>query len=186
MPVQIDISLHEMLHAAGTMHEQSRAQDRNRLLSFNWAAVSSGNELNYQGYSLYNAREYDLSSVLQYGLTVDTGQNLSVQSSETLLKGFLKIYGLASSVNMANFQTCLAVDNYLGLYSSINRTTFQTCINSVNKLNFQTCLALITFLTCIGMLTRHRSRHVQRCQQVNFLDIYISVYQSNVSTYLAL
>lgn len=67
--IYIDISLHEMLHAAGTMHEQSRAQDRNRLLSFNWAAVSSGNELNYQGYSLYNAREYDLSSVLQYGLT---------------------------------------------------------------------------------------------------------------------
>lgn len=62
-----------MLHAAGTMHEQSRIQDRENIISFNWAPVSSGSELNYEGYPLYNAREYDLSSVLQYGLTVDTG-----------------------------------------------------------------------------------------------------------------
>eukprot|EP00105_Crassostrea_gigas_P035382 XP_019919530.1 PREDICTED: neurogenic locus notch homolog protein 1 [Crassostrea gigas] len=67
--VYVDTALHEMLHAAGTMHEQSRIQDRENIISFNWAPVSSGSELNYEGYPLYNAREYDLSSVLQYGLT---------------------------------------------------------------------------------------------------------------------
>lgn len=59
-----------MLHASGAMHEQSRIADRNRLISFNWDAVSASSEFNYVGVQTSKARNYDLGSVLQYALTV--------------------------------------------------------------------------------------------------------------------
>lgn len=59
-----------MLHASGAMHEQSRIADRNRLISFNWDAVSASSEFNYVGVQTSKARSYDLGSVLQYALTV--------------------------------------------------------------------------------------------------------------------
>ena len=68
--LQVDIAIHEMLHAAGTMHEQSRVDDRDKLITYNWGPISSGWEFNYQGFVLSNARQYDLGSVLQYGLWV--------------------------------------------------------------------------------------------------------------------
>lgn len=68
--LQVDIAIHEMLHAAGTMHEQSRVADRDKLITYNWGPISSGWEFNYQGFVLSNARQYDLGSVLQYGLWV--------------------------------------------------------------------------------------------------------------------
>lgn len=59
-----------MLHASGAMHEQSRIADRNRLISFNWDAISSSSEFNFVGLQTTNARNYDLGSVLQYALSV--------------------------------------------------------------------------------------------------------------------
>lgn len=59
-----------MLHITGTMHEQNRIDDRNEVISFNWPNVPFDSESNFEGYYLNNAREYDLGSVMQYGLTV--------------------------------------------------------------------------------------------------------------------
>lgn len=59
-----------MLHITGTMHEQNRIDDRNKVISFNWPNVPIDIEYNFEGYYLNNAREYDLGSVMQYGLTV--------------------------------------------------------------------------------------------------------------------
>lgn len=38
--------------------------------AFNWADISKAYEFIYAGYDLHNFREYDLGSVLQYGLSV--------------------------------------------------------------------------------------------------------------------
>ncbi|XP_052695625.1 uncharacterized protein LOC128174017 [Crassostrea angulata] len=65
----VDSILHEMLHITGTMHEQNRIDDRNKVISFNWPNVPIDSEYNFEGYYLNNAREYDLGSVMQYGLT---------------------------------------------------------------------------------------------------------------------
>lgn len=68
--IQVRVALHEMMHIAGAMHRQSREVDRNKVLSFNWADISKAYEFIYAGYDLHNFREYDLGSVLQYGLSV--------------------------------------------------------------------------------------------------------------------
>lgn len=68
--IQVRVALHEMMHIAGAMHRQSREVDRNKVLSFNWADISKAYEFIYAGYDLQNFREYDLGSVLQYGLSV--------------------------------------------------------------------------------------------------------------------
>ncbi|XP_061167265.1 uncharacterized protein LOC133176117 [Saccostrea echinata] len=67
--VYVDIAIHEMLHAVGAMHEQSREADRDPIITYNWDAISSDAEFNYRGFKLTNARQYDLGSVLQYELT---------------------------------------------------------------------------------------------------------------------
>lgn len=59
-----------MMHVVGAQHVQSRLEDRNKVISFNWDHITKYSELSYAGYDLSNAREYDLSSVLHYPLTV--------------------------------------------------------------------------------------------------------------------
>lgn len=68
--LQLDVALHEMLHAAGAMHEQSREDDRDKTITLNWDSIPRQLEMNYRGYKTANAREYDLGSVLQYPLKV--------------------------------------------------------------------------------------------------------------------
>lgn len=68
--LQLDVALHEMLHAAGAMHEQSREDDRDRTITLNWDSIPRQLEMNYRGYKTANAREYDLGSMLQYPLKV--------------------------------------------------------------------------------------------------------------------
>ncbi|XP_034319361.2 uncharacterized protein [Magallana gigas] len=70
--VFLDVALHEMLHAAGAMHEQSREDDRDKTITLNWDSIPRQLEMNYRGYKTANAREYDLGSVLQYPLKYGT------------------------------------------------------------------------------------------------------------------
>lgn len=59
-----------MMHVAGAMHVQNRGSDRHRVLSVDWASISKEDELQNLGFELTNAREYNLGSILQYGLAV--------------------------------------------------------------------------------------------------------------------
>lgn len=70
---QVETTLHEMMHAAGSLHEQSRLQDREFFISTIWPRTSSA--INFFGYQLTNAREYDLGSVLQYNLYVSVAKS---------------------------------------------------------------------------------------------------------------
>lgn len=62
-----------MMHAAGSMHEQSRLQDREFFISTIWPRTFSA--INFFGYQTTNAREYDLGSVLQYNLYVSVAKS---------------------------------------------------------------------------------------------------------------
>lgn len=59
-----------MLHAAGAVHQDSRENDRVPLISTNWGVIPRNAERSFRGYKTFNAREYDLGSVLQSPLTV--------------------------------------------------------------------------------------------------------------------
>ena len=45
-----DVVMHELLHAAGFAHEQTRP-DRDQYVTINWANIQSGTEGNFQAYS---------------------------------------------------------------------------------------------------------------------------------------
>lgn len=102
----VETTLHEMMHAAGSMHEQSRLQDREFFISTIWPRTFSA--INFFGYQTTNAREYDLGSVLQYNLyyftLVDPDLSYLVTNSHSDLsfndKAELNsFYGCADSCN---------------------------------------------------------------------------------------
>ncbi|CAG0887851.1 unnamed protein product [Darwinula stevensoni] len=67
---KIGIVLHEIMHAIGFYHEQSRA-DRDDWVVINWSNIEEGKEHNFEKYSLdeitHLGTEYDYGSVLHYG-----------------------------------------------------------------------------------------------------------------------
>ena len=62
--------MHELMHAAGFWHEQSRA-DRDEHISINWNNIQSGMEFNFLKYDLnkidHLGAEYDTCSIMHYG-----------------------------------------------------------------------------------------------------------------------
>jgi len=64
------IVMHELMHAAGFWHEQSRA-DRDEFISVQWDNIKSGMEFNFLKYDLrkidHLGAEYDTCSVMHYG-----------------------------------------------------------------------------------------------------------------------
>ena len=62
--------MHELMHAAGFWHEQSRA-DRDDYISINWSNIQAGMEFNFLKYDLrkidHLGAEYDTCSVMHYG-----------------------------------------------------------------------------------------------------------------------
>ena len=67
--VQVHTMLHEMLHAMGTEHEQSRS-DRAGMTSMIWNNIDSNNLNNFQMGQTSNAQPYDYKSLMQYELWV--------------------------------------------------------------------------------------------------------------------
>lgn len=63
----LDVVIHEMLHAMGGDHEQTRG-DRNRHVKFNWDNMIEKNAYNNFLQPTKNDAPYDLSSIMQYGL----------------------------------------------------------------------------------------------------------------------
>ena len=63
------VVIHELLHAVGFAHEQTRP-DRDQFVSIQWGNIQSGTEGNFQAYapSQVNTlnRAYDLGSVMHY------------------------------------------------------------------------------------------------------------------------
>lgn len=59
-----DIAIHELLHAVGFAHEQTRP-DRDSHVTINWGNIQSGTESNFQAYSTSQVstlgRGYDMS-----------------------------------------------------------------------------------------------------------------------------
>ncbi|TMS36170.1 hypothetical protein L596_003405 [Steinernema carpocapsae] len=68
--IQKGIIIHELMHAVGFFHEQSRA-DRDDYISINWNNVESGLEDQFDKYSLnmidHLGTVYDFGSVMHYG-----------------------------------------------------------------------------------------------------------------------
>lgn len=62
----MDGALHEMMHVAGAVHEQSRGRDRHKAITINWANIPRDKQHNYFGYDTSNAREYNIGSILHY------------------------------------------------------------------------------------------------------------------------
>ena len=64
------IVMHELMHAAGFWHEQSRA-DRDDYITINWANIQTGMEFNFLKYDLrkidHLGAKYDTCSVMHYG-----------------------------------------------------------------------------------------------------------------------
>ena len=62
--------MHELMHAAGFWHEQSRA-DRDEHITINWSNIQSGMEFNFLKYDLrkidHLGAKYDTCSVMHYG-----------------------------------------------------------------------------------------------------------------------
>ena len=67
--MQLGTVVHEMLHAAGFWHEQSRP-DRNEYVQVNWDNISPGREDNFARYSRAEVTTlslgYDIESVMHY------------------------------------------------------------------------------------------------------------------------
>ena len=70
--VYTGIVMHELMHASGFWHEQSRA-DRDKHITINWSNIQSGMEFNFLKYDLnkidHLGAEYDTCSVMHYGST---------------------------------------------------------------------------------------------------------------------
>ena len=61
--------LHEMLHAMGAKHEQSRS-DRARMIAINWENLPSNSIDYFKMGNTFNSQPYDYKSVMQYKLRV--------------------------------------------------------------------------------------------------------------------
>ena len=61
--------LHEMLHAMGAKHEQSRS-DRDRMMSMVWENLPSDSLYNFQMGNTFNNQPYYYKSLMQYELDV--------------------------------------------------------------------------------------------------------------------
>ncbi|XP_056157044.1 uncharacterized protein LOC130131387 [Lampris incognitus] len=60
---------HELIHALGFWHEQSRS-DRDRYVRINWENIQNGRKHNFNRYTTNNLNtQYDYSSVMHYGKT---------------------------------------------------------------------------------------------------------------------
>ncbi|KAJ8299451.1 hypothetical protein KUTeg_023511 [Tegillarca granosa] len=66
--LKVDIAIHEMCHAIGMAHEQSRS-DRDDYVTIMWENMGGKNG-NFNKGNTYDVNEYDYESVMQYGLWV--------------------------------------------------------------------------------------------------------------------
>ena len=68
----LGIVMHELMHASGFWHEQSRA-DRDEFITIMWNNIMSGMEYNFLKYDLrkinHLGASYDTCSVMHYGAT---------------------------------------------------------------------------------------------------------------------
>ncbi|XP_047494103.1 zinc metalloproteinase nas-4-like [Penaeus chinensis] len=68
--IYVGIVMHEMMHAAGFWHEQSR-QDRDNFITINTLNIQNGMEYNFQKYGWDSIQslgvDYDLGSIMHYG-----------------------------------------------------------------------------------------------------------------------
>lgn len=67
--LQLDVVIHEMLHAMGGRHEQSR-MDRPHYMEIMWNKIIDGYANNFDVADTKDDAPYDLSSVMQYDLSV--------------------------------------------------------------------------------------------------------------------
>lgn len=83
---------HEILHAAGLFHEQSR-QDRDSYVTINWNNIISGKSHNFQkytdrGYAGIDLGSYDFGSIMHYGPTAFSKNNQATIVSKVAGKTF--------------------------------------------------------------------------------------------------
>ena len=68
--LQIGTILHELGHAIGFHHEQSRT-DRDDYITVHWDNIATSSEYNYEkAASASNLAPYDLDSIMHYASTV--------------------------------------------------------------------------------------------------------------------
>lgn len=67
---KVSTAVHEMAHAIGQMHEQSR-NDRDNYVTMLWNNIQEGHDnINMAKTQTFDNNPYDYESVLQYSLTV--------------------------------------------------------------------------------------------------------------------
>ena len=67
--LQNGVIIHEMMHAIGSWHEQSR-QDRDSYMTVIWDNIPEGAKSNYYISQTYNNTPFDPSSNIMYGIYV--------------------------------------------------------------------------------------------------------------------
>lgn len=68
--MKVSTAIHEMAHAIGQEHEQSR-DDRDNYVTMLWSNIKGGEKnRNMEKTNTYDNNPYDYESVLQYSLTV--------------------------------------------------------------------------------------------------------------------
>lgn len=68
--MKLSTTIHEMTHAIGQMHEQSR-NDRDNYVTMLWSNIQGGtSNFNMAKANTHDNNPYDYESVLQYSLTV--------------------------------------------------------------------------------------------------------------------
>ncbi len=60
--------VHELMHAAGFYHEQSRT-DRDSYIDINWPCIEAGREHNFYSVTGLSSVNYDVNSIMHYGPT---------------------------------------------------------------------------------------------------------------------
>jgi hypothetical protein len=67
---QVKVVVHELMHAIGQMHEQSRS-DRDNYIQLFYANISQGQQKNFDNdLRTFDRTPYDVESLMQYPLTV--------------------------------------------------------------------------------------------------------------------
>jgi hypothetical protein len=109
------IVAHELLHALGFWHEQSRP-DRDDYVKINWENVASGEEHNFEKYSFDQSQDlgtpYDYSSIMHYEWNAFSKSWLSptiepLQKGVTLLNAQFKTLSPVDVEEIRKYYNCV-------------------------------------------------------------------------------
>ncbi|WP_025742184.1 M12 family metallopeptidase [Aquimarina pacifica] len=128
----VEETIHEIGHAAGLWHEQSR-NDRDQYLEVHWENISSGSEYNFQTYVERNTdgseyTEFDFNSVMlydSYAFSVNGQPTLTKSNGSTFTRqsenlSYLDVQGLEIMYPQIGSNKKISIEKYGTFVSSEN------------------------------------------------------------------